>query len=161
MRCSKRRRHVLLGCCLLQKLYKNRAQESALASATATDNDDTATDALQQATATGSARLLLLQKPHHHLFNPPPRCCRVGAVNLKINDVCQFMTQFLNCNKIVMISISFCFLNCWYWVERYRYKILMIFIAKHLATFIEAKNAFVINDIVLQSYQLKPIMAKP
>ena len=30
--------------------------------ATATDNDDTATDALQQATATGSARLLLLQK---------------------------------------------------------------------------------------------------
>jgi hypothetical protein len=36
---------------LLQK-YKYRAQESALASAT--DNDDTATDALQQATATGS-----------------------------------------------------------------------------------------------------------
>ena len=43
-----------------------------------------------------------------------PRWCRVGAVNLKINDVCQFMTEFLNCNKIVMISISFCFLNCWY-----------------------------------------------
>ena len=41
---------------------KWRLKRGTVASATATDNDDTAADALQQATATGSDLLLLLQR---------------------------------------------------------------------------------------------------